>query len=393
MWLHASVLFLFPLDFIRIFWIVTPFDLVAAAYVGTQIFVRSLDVQLVKIALGVGYVFALIVLAGAFVNQPYAEENLVLLVGTALSVLKAIALVTAIQACRGAARMPLVLGFLAVNAALVVWFLMGFGYTGSGRFSGFFSHSNGLAAYANFALASGLYALSAGIGLIGLAGVASSVLIIGLTGSRGAALFALATVLIWLFARSGPIGRWTFVALGAVSGVLALLLLDGGSLLAAAGRSLQASDILGLQRIAAFLILSAEIGLDPELDVYRSALNQDVIRTYLQDPRFLGFGYGSSAEVSSLNIRAHNILLVSLYELGLLAFLAVIAVFLGAFNFILRNVTRKDIGVLLSLWVFLVLANAMKTPYYFLNGISWVVVLVSLYFLCRPREFGKQFHG
>lgn len=395
MWLNAMVLFLFPLDFIRFFWIITPFDLVAATYIAVQIVVRSIDIRLLKIALAVSYVFAVIVLANSLANQGHVEENLVLLAGTVLSVLKAVALVAAIQSCGTAARRPLVLGFLAINAALIASFLMGLGFTGSGRFSGFFPHSSGLAAYANFALASGLYAVSTGAALIGLMGVASSVLIIGLTGSRGAALFAVATLIIWFISRSSQLSRWAVIGLGAVSGLLVLLFIDGGDILVAVGRTLQMFDIPGLQRIAAFLMLSAEIGLDPELDVYRSALNQDVIEAYVEEPRLWGFGYGSSADVSALGIRAHNIVLVSLYELGVLAFLGVVGVFMGGLIFIMRNAPSRDMGLLLSLWVFLVLANAMKTPYYFLNGISWAVIFVSIYFLVRPHEFRKQFnvHG
>lgn len=372
----AWVLLTFPTDFVRVFWVVTVFDIVAAAYLLHLAFSGAIPLGKGRVMLRLGAVFFAFVLANALANPFYIEENFVLLAGTALSMVKALALCVAIERSEQDPGMVLGIGFTGVNLLLLVYYVLGFGLTGSGRFAGFFGSSNGLSAFATFALATALYIATRAKPVLGAVSAVLAVTVILLTGSRGALVYAIVTCAVWFLIRPIMLKKRVTAASLAILCALTLLLVFLNDAVLVLATGLDTLDIEGVRRLTAFLRLFNEIGFASNLDEARADLNAVVLNTYFRAPSFWGFGYSSSAVVTGVDQRAHNILVVALYELGVPVLLGVLVLFVRILRFIWINLPSSGVHALHSLWGLLVMLNALKTPYYFLNGVSWLIILL-----------------
>ena len=111
-------------------------------------------------------------------------------------------------------------------------------------------------------------------------------------------------------------------------------------------------------------------------------MNSTAIEYFLNNPRLFGSGYESSAYTIGSGQRVHNIFLVSLVELGVLCFLFFLVVMGNAAMKSLRFVFSFDEKYFFTLMFVPLFFAANKTPYYFLNAVSWMVII---YFLIPKR--------
>ena len=79
----------------------------------------------------------------------------------------------------------------------------------------------------------------------------------------------------------------------------------------------------------------------------------------------------------------HNIFLVSLVELGIVGFLFFFVIICNAAIRSIKFVFSSDEKYFFTLMFIPLFFAANKTPYYFLNAVSWVVII---YFL-TPKRF------
>lgn len=378
--IYAAILFSFPLDFIRLYWVLTFFDLIAILSIPVVFFLDGQKKYIIKYAIQVFSLYALLILLSVIVNIGYLEEHLVLIAGTALSILKAAVILQVIRLRGGNFWFPICLGILCVNILLIIWLLLGEGFTNSGRFRGFFPQSNGMATFQTFAIAVSLFGITLRIQPVAMATLVLSTMLLLLTGSRGglvcaAVLFAFVWVRSLFFLR-GAHRVFIIVFVKAVILIGIIWFFDEIFNL------IQNSDFAGLRRIGQFVDDIIDGNLMDVFNQSRGVLNSTAIEYFLNNPRLFGSGYESSAYTIGSGQRVHNIFLVSLVELGVLCFLFFLVVMGNAAMKSLRFVFSFDEKYFFTLMFVPLFFAANKTPYYFLNAVSWMVII---YFLIPKR--------
>ena len=384
------ILFLLATDFYRFFWVLTPLDIVSILYLSEKLLRSQLPRTVTLLATGHFFVFFLIVLVSGILNSFYVYEHIVLIFGTLLAVTKAVAIIDAFQTHGDDAWRPLTLGFLSLNILLSFALLAGIGFSGSGRFSGFFTQTNGMAAFQTFASATALFAFLQRKSGVVLLTLLLSFALLFLTGSRGSIVSALiitAMVIFKFLRNASPISMlflYPMVSLPLIFYVSASdspVILDLSVLLSN-------SEFYGVRRIGTFLasLHYGEIG-----EVYaqsRGNLNEAAMDQFLQNPTFFGNGYESSLNLLGLGNRVHNIFLSSALELGALGLLFFSVAFISGCLMTLTKFSNKGIAFFFVLMFIATWLQAIKTPYYFLNGISWAVMIFS--FGAITRQFSVK---
>lgn len=268
-------------------------------------------------------------------------------------------------------------GFLLVNVILLSSYVAGIGFSGSGRFGGLFGGTNGLAAYSLIALVCGLYTfLNSKIssGFLSFWVIITS-LFLGLsTLSKGFFVYLIIITVIWFFFSRFKSAFSRFMTLFFV------ILLSYVFIEVVSHNFIYLLNIisglsgLNLDRVIDFLYDINDIGLNSDLDETRSELNSIIFNQYLSDMRFFGYGYDSSVLYTG-DLRAHNILLTGLFELGIPFFLFICFYFAFILYqlFVLRG--SDSVDWLLAFWGLVVLMLSMKTPFYFIYAFPWFVFL------------------
>lgn len=268
-------------------------------------------------------------------------------------------------------------GFLLLNVILLSTYIAGIGLSGSGRFGGLFGGTNGLAAYSLIALVLGLYMfLNSKIssGLLSFLVVITSFFLGLSTLSKGFFVYLIMITVFWFvfckfknaFSRTMAlflIVLLSYIFIEFISHNLIYLL-----------NVISGLSGLNFDRIIDFLYTFNDIGLNADLDETRSELNSIIFNQYLSDMRFFGYGYDSSVLYTG-GLRAHNIILTGLFELGFLFFLFICFYFIFVLYqlFVLRR--SSSIEWLLAFWGLVVLLLSMKTPFYFIYAFPWFVFL------------------
>lgn len=372
----STLLFLFPLDFVRLYWIVTPFDIIAIIYCGRFFYAAKPQRDLFIASSVIFIAYTSLILISGLINSPLILEHVILFAGTALSITKAVALLDAIDQTPDRFADFLLYGYLAVNIAMIFTLLIGVGYSGSGRFSGFFNQTNGMAAFQTFAFATGLFAFSRNN-----VGLAFSILIISLfmiilSGSRGSLVALPALVLFYASSKILTSNARLGMLIGlAMIALLLIAIMYGSSTTSTLGHFLIASEYTGAQRIGGFLNTLNTTGALAEFEQSRGNLNEMALGFYLDNPTLFGFGYDSSAELLRIGNRPHNIFTSSLIELGFLGFAFFACFFLYAGFLALRSLFSSGTPTFFGIMLLAFSLQAMKTPYYFLNGISWALII------------------
>lgn len=385
------VLFLFATDFLRFFWVLTPLDLVSILYLYEKFLRGRLPRTIILLAAGHLFAFFLIVLISGILNSFYAFEHIVLMIGTVLSVAKAVVLIDVLQTEGEDAWRPLTLGFLVLNVLLFLALLVGIGFSGSGRFSGFFPQTNGMAAFQTFAVATALFALLQRKSVIALLTLCLSFALLLLAGSRGSivsSVIILALVLFQTLRGAKPITKLVLYPI--VLLLLTFSALASNSLFLDLSELFSTSEFYGVQRIGIFLatLHFGELG-----DVYtrsRGTLNDAAIDQFLQHSTFFGHGYESSLNSLGLGNRVHNIFLSAAVELGAFGLLFFLVAFLSGCLMTLTKFSDRGIAFFFVLMFIATWFQAIKTPYYFLNGISWAIMIFSFGSTTRQLTFKSQ---
>ncbi len=386
------VLFVFATDFLRFFWVITPLDLVSVLYLMEKSLRGRLPKTVTSVAAGHLFVFFPIVSISGMLNSLYAIDHIVLLVGTFLAVAKAVVFIDALLAKGNDAWKPLTLGFLALNVLLFLSMLAGIGFSGSGRFSGFFPQTNGMAAFQTVAIATALFVSLQKKSMIALFTLFLSFALLLLSGSRGSLLsatFMLVLVLFHWLRRSKLMVKALVYPMGLTVLVLVTMALD--PLLLAVSELFSQSKFSGVQRIGMFLTAFQAGELNDMYTQSRGMLNEAAMEHFLQNPTLFGHGYESSRPLLGLGNRVHNIFLSSALELGGLGFLFFLFAFISTGFMAIRRFTSSGITFLFVLLSIAVWFQAFKTPYYFLNGVSWAVMIFA--FISNNRGFGTNFQN
>lgn len=376
--MHQLLLALFPTDFIRLEWIITPFDFAASVYCIYMIITGRLNQRIVLLAFILYGVIASMVTITSIVNRDTLENGTYLLVGLIFSLIKGVALLDAMIRAPLFGIKFILIGFLCVNVANLAMYVLGLGYSGSMRFFGLFNHSNGAATFQSFAFCVSLsYLLFCRVGIIACLSLLLSSYFLISSGSRGGfvTLCILAPVMFSIFAlRRSDTLRFGILATGLPLAILALLypslILDSASSL------ILQLDSSGAERINS-LIEASKVGeLSADFDEARGALNEIALDYFIQNPSLFGIGYEMSAEVTGLGIRPHNIFFSSILEFGIVGFLFFFfSISLAGIAVVRAVVAARGGELLLGLFLVFIL-TALKTPFYFLNGISWTLVLL-----------------
>lgn len=386
--MSAIILFLFPLDFIRMTWIITPFDFIAIFY----IIKFALSVRLIKSVISpffvVYFLMSFVIITGAIINSEYFFENFTLWVGTGLSFVKALALVLAILDRNDEFYMDITKGFFWLNVIMVAMYLTGFGFTGSGRFFGLIGHSNGLASYAVFSFAVSFFTILKNRSYFASAALAISIFLTLISGSRGGfiALMIVASYAILKITFKERQSYWRIIPSAILILIFYYLIKDSFIILIDA---MYNSEIKGISRIGilANSIISGD-GLT-DLDGGRSDLNLLAYEIVLNNPTFFGGGYESSAIQLGDGNRVHNIFLSSLIELGGLGFF----IFFAGFSYFLIYAIfcKNHIDLFFSMIGVAFWFAALKTPYYFLNSISWAVFVFPFISMLRKNNIQETY--
>lgn len=371
------LLFLFPTDFIRVFWIVTPFDLVAALYIVSRIGSDGIYKEVLSSAFLLLLGFLIIVLLSGIQNSILANEHLILITGLLLSVMKGVAVVDAMLREDDYGVRYLLTGFLVLNAIQFILFVFGIGFSGAARFYGILNHSNGAAVFQTFACALALFSLQISRSILPLLVAISSIILIFLSGSRGGVVTIFALFLGYIaVALYRPTKRALCFLLVSVAFLLILYVWVDSII-----SILTASDLAGLSRVASFLesiAVGGKAGAADEFESARGYLNAAAFDYFLAEPSPLGLGYGGSVDALGFGYRPHNIFLSSLLELGFFGFLYIfiLFVFVAYASFVVA-VRRRGDSLFFLLYVAFFLA-ASKTPFYLLLGMPWVVMVGSI---------------
>lgn len=272
------------------------------------------------------------------------------------------------------------IGFLLIYAMLFVFLMLGLGYSGSGRFSGFFGSSNGLANFAILGVVFGAFLMVSDLRVkkIGFSVFFASLAAGLLTASKGFVVFFMIIVVFWLIVRfvrnyalracfflmlvPGVFFGAKYIALGAMSAINYVQIFFG----------------VDLERVMTFLMLVADLGVSSELDYHRDELNRVLMDKFSSEPRFFGYGYESAAFFTD-GQRAHNVLLTALFELGLPFFCLISFLFLMVLFSMLKVKYFDKIACLVSFLGLAVILLSMKTPFYFIYAFPWFVMLALCY--------------
>jgi hypothetical protein len=385
------LLFVFPSEFIRIYWVVSLADAFCLAYVTLGTLNRDLTKGVTRASWPVFVVLALISLFSAAKNPSYSLENLIHVGASVLAFVKAVALLDAIQKKKDF-YVPMLWGYLSINAVQLVAFVYGNGYTGSGRFTGIFPQSNGMAAFETFSLIASMMAWRSGNRLPALVNMPLSVLFIVSSGSRGSMIAVMLLVPAYLV-LAVPNSLWKIagaaIALGIANEIPKVW--AGASVAEQVVGNLGNSSIRGVRRIVEFFgSASDEDYLEQEFSESRGQLNSAAMSHLEANMSLLGTGIDSSQDVLGLRNRVHNIFLLAFVELGLFGF--IFFVFLVVHS-LLAGLPRKktdELQVFLYLSLIAVLVQAMKTPYYFNLGTSWAVLIAPIQARIVKRKFDRR---
>lgn len=367
----------------RVFWILTPFDVVAVIYIVHRMISGSLN----RRALAALYVCLLplfLIIAGSGVKNGIAlDQHSILLVGILISALKGFALVDDVARVGRLDRKSLAFGFLAFNLVSIFLAYKGLGLSGSGRLEGLAGQSNTLGIMQCFALVAALSVLQRSY-LLGISLFLSSLALIFMSGSRGALLSITVIILIYILLSVGLNRKGAVMFVLTTASAVIFFTLDMGDF----ATYLVHFDAFGMSRIGSFLLTvdGSLSGISEELFNARGNLNQVALGFFLENPTFLGIGYGESASITGASARPHNIFFLSLIELGFFGFLffSVVISFSG-FSAV-RGFLWDKRSVFFLLYYVCFLLAVTRTPFFFLSAMPWFVLIGAMSFGVRGRR-------
>lgn len=366
-----------PFDFIRVFSVFTVVDFLSAFVFFTLFIQAKIKFSFYYMA---GFFMALIayILLAGIVSNLTLFENVKLSIVFLFVMLKVYLSFHYIQSLGvNSFLIKTTYGFLLVNIILLSMYVAGEGLSGSGRFSGLLGNSNGLAAYSLIAFVLGLYTFlnrKISYGFLSFGVIITSVFLGLSTLSKGFFVYLIVISVIWFVSSrfKNPLTSLMFLLFTVL---LSYFFIDviSNSLIYSLNVISDLSK-LNLDRVINFLYFLSDIGLSSDLDEKRSELNSIIFNQYLSDMRFFGYGYDSSVLYTG-GLRAHNILLTGLFELGIPFFLFICFYFsfVSCQIFLLRR--SDSIDWLLTMWGGVILMLSMKTPFYFIYAFPWFVFL------------------
>lgn len=386
--IYYYTLLAFPLDFVRIYWVITPFDILSLFYVVRQLAKGDSNTHLARCGLLLYSLLAIIISVSSALNPNSLADGLTAITALLLSVMKGYVIVDSVLRYPRFYS-PLLLSFSVLSIFLLASYFMGFGISGSGRFHGFIGQSNGLAAFQTFALATALAsALTIKTKSAWLASITALAVLV-LTGSRGSLFSAVALLMLFVAKRTKQLSRFPRVVGLSLLAILASTIWSfREETTALLVQALNYVDNSGAQRLAISLenISSGEAIL--EFEEARGALNRMAVAFYYANPTLFGLGYDSSDAMFGLPVRVHNLIVNSLVELGAVGalYFSVTYLITGLYylrSFVRRNPAQTFFGFMFVAFLF----QVMKTPFYIINGISWALPMFVLFSLTtRPAK-------
>lgn len=373
------VLAMFATDFLRIAWIITPFDFIAIKYLSDQFRGGRLNAQMLKISFWTALPFLIVVCCSGIINPQYGFEHIVLVAGVAMSVLKALAFITATKQYDGNRLIPINTGFLVLNIACFLAFMAGHGFSWSGRFSGVFGQSNGMGSFEMFSFVIAILGIFNSPTKCFVINSGLSFFLLLTTGSRGSLL---AVVIMLLFClRKFLMRKLVLFTMGSVLFLVIFFVVmsdDSNHFLLDVSQILQETGVPGIERISSFIEALHYGEADDAYDDARGHLNNAAISYIWNCPSVFGGGYESSPEILNYQCRVHQIFLNMGVELGLAGMLCFLFYFIfGLYKYVFSSRTKRKDGLyeLLFIGVWL---QASKTPFFFLNAVSWSVIIEAL---------------
>jgi hypothetical protein len=382
-----------PLDFIRIYWVITLFDILSLFYIIRQLARGDANTQLARCGLLLYSLLAIIIAISSALNPDSLADGITAMLALLLSAMKGYVIVDSVLRYPRFYS-PLLLSYSILSILLLATYFMGFGISGSGRFHGFIGQSNGLAAFQTFALATALSsALTMRTKYAGLAAVTALAVLV-LTGSRGSLLSAATLLMLFAVKRTTQLNKVPRI-LGI--SLLAILSSVGWSFSEEAAtllvKALHYLDNSGAQRLAVSLENISSGEAFEEFEEARGALNRMAVAFYYANPTLFGHGYDSSDGMFGLPVRVHNLMVNSLIELGAVGALYFSVTYLiTGLYYLLSFVRRNPVQTFFGFLFFAFLFQVMKTPFYIINGLSWALPMYALYSLIARPVINASHH-
>ncbi|MFB9146802.1 O-antigen ligase family protein [Halomonas alkalicola] len=371
------IFFMLPFDFMRVFWIITPFDLVAVIYLLYLATGKKLSDKLLLTFVILLFPIFSIISAGGIKNSFVADQHFILVMGLFVSAVKGFVVVDVVVREKKIDLHALAIGFLVLNFVSLALILQGYGFSGSGRAQGVLNQSNALGVFQSFVFSLALVIIFK-YRILGALLLFSSILLSIASGSRGSFVTMGVVLMFYLFLMARLDKKSNIAVLFTVTFIAVLMTLGVNYFVEYFDRV----GFAGASRVGDFLmtVFGHEGGFRQEFEEARGNLNLAAWDYFLLNPSIIGVGYGEALSVLDGGARPHNIIFLSLIELGFLGsfyFLIILAVS-GYYSLRLALSSRSNIWLFLF-YVCFCLA-AFRTPFYFLAAMPWFVIIGSWYF-------------
>ena len=371
-----------PFDLINVFSSITIFDLLCIVFLMYSFILRKNNIftlnKYVVLLISVLLFMMIFIFLSGILNESAIIENILLNILFILICIKIYAVYISVRQISYKVFFDyLLIGFFIVNILSFLLVFLNIGFSSSGRFSGLFGNSNGLAAYSvlSFAYSIG-YSIYRTYFVLTVLTILLSIGLIFLSVSKGAIVFSLLILCMYLFVLI----KHKFLFLLSISIVLSIFLYNDMWYHILTFFLSVLSDFypnLPLSRLQVFIDILYNFDSLSELDEGRATLNSEIFSQLSHEFRFFGYGYENSKLFTTEGLRPHNIFLSSLFELGLLPFTIIILYYIFVLSYVAKNINNsKNIVFLLLLSTILLIS--VKTPFYFQKGFPWIILSLAM---------------
>ncbi len=266
-------------------------------------------------------------------------------------------------------------------------------YTASGRLQGVFRTSNALAAFLvmNLCLIIGTYGKRLIIEIKALSSFLVAFFLLFLSGSRASMVIPFILIIGLLLLKLHRIQYWIaafiFMSIFSFAFDFEDIVIQVSDFLYVAA---DYSGFNSLNRIAQFTstLASADNLSIEQFDDSRSAINSAVMMELTERAKLLGYGLETSQQLTSFDIKPHNIFLYVWYEMGLIPLVAIILFFiiplwkcLDISKVYTSSFGKRYLMCILIGTFFL----SIKTAFALQTGTYWGLILIGLVLVNRSR--------